>query len=116
MLRLHPELKSKWADALDSDTFVQGHNRLFDPKTKAHCCLGVLCSVLEEEFPDIKWRNNGRPRMDYWHYIFENINEVEPENLRIEAETFFAQFIKMNDSLGLMFSDIAMFIRHNPTI
>lgn len=42
-LRLTPELKAKWIEALRSDEYLQGSGRLHS--SGRYCCLGVLASV-----------------------------------------------------------------------
>lgn len=39
------ENRAKWVKALRSGKYKQGEGVLFDKKTKAYCCLGVLCNV-----------------------------------------------------------------------
>lgn len=51
--KLDPELKSKWVAELRSGKYVQGAGRLKkqieDTEVVCHCCLGVLCEIIEPE-------------------------------------------------------------------
>jgi hypothetical protein len=45
---LNLAIADQWCDALESDQFSQGFNRLCDPSDPSnprHCCLGVLCEL-----------------------------------------------------------------------
>lgn len=49
---MNPEIKAKWVAALRSGDYQQGYGQLRempDPVTgkRGHCCLGVLCDVLD---------------------------------------------------------------------
>ena len=44
-IKLLPEIKKLWVDALRSGLYKQGHNDLLDAEG-GHCCLGVLVSEL----------------------------------------------------------------------
>jgi hypothetical protein len=47
---LKPEVKEKWIEALLSDKYKQGHEFLrvtVAPDKVEHCCLGVLCDIIE---------------------------------------------------------------------
>jgi hypothetical protein len=49
------EVKDKWIEALESGKFKQGYATLYNPDTKAHCCIGVLgaiCPFLSNEAVD----------------------------------------------------------------
>jgi hypothetical protein len=49
---MNPEIKDKWVAALRSGTYEQttGRLRRDDPDRSRHCCLGVLCEVMELAF------------------------------------------------------------------
>jgi hypothetical protein len=48
------KLKTKWIAALRSGDYKQGKMQLFDGER--HCCLGVLCIVINKENPE--WTYN----------------------------------------------------------
>ena len=50
-MAMHPEVKTKWLEALRSGNYEQTEGRLRDHK--GHCCIGVLACVLKADFPEI---------------------------------------------------------------
>jgi len=59
---LNKEVIRKWADALRSGKYVQCTGSLFNEELGAHCCLGVLCEVAEEngiKIESMDWRRYG---------------------------------------------------------
>lgn len=47
-IKLLPEIKKLWVDALRSGLYKQGHNDLLDAEG-GYCCLGVLVTELDNE-------------------------------------------------------------------
>lgn len=47
MMKLDPEVKAKWVEALRSGKYKQGRYNLHYKDT--YCCLGVLCEVAVQE-------------------------------------------------------------------
>lgn len=41
-MKMPKKLKARWLEALRSGKYKQGIEEMYDPKTKAFCCLGVL--------------------------------------------------------------------------
>lgn len=48
-------LKRKWVMALRNGKYKQGNGRLYDPKTRKYCCLGVLGRCARARIVD-SWR------------------------------------------------------------
>lgn len=46
-IKMNPELKARWLDALRSGKFKQTRSALAD--NGGHCCLGVLCEIAASE-------------------------------------------------------------------
>lgn len=50
-MKVKPEFKQPWLDALRSGDFIQGTGTLRD--NGKHCCLGVLCEAARGHSPEI---------------------------------------------------------------
>lgn len=46
-MRMNPEIKKRWTDALRSGNYKQTKGRLRD--RQGYCCLGVLCEIAVED-------------------------------------------------------------------
>lgn len=44
-MKLDPEFKKKWLEALRSGKFKQGSRRLYDKTSGGYCCLGVALTI-----------------------------------------------------------------------
>lgn len=47
-VKIDPELKTRWVEALRSKKYTQGHHVLKEEQkdgSLAYCCLGVLCEI-----------------------------------------------------------------------
>lgn len=57
---MNPDVRARWAAALRSNHFRQGHNKLTvtgaDGVTR-HCCLGVLCELAREDGVPLRVRD-----------------------------------------------------------
>jgi hypothetical protein len=56
MIKLDPEFKKKWLEALRSGKYKQGKNVLYDAETNCFCCLGVagdLCEIPKEKLIEV---------------------------------------------------------------
>lgn len=96
---LDTALKTKWVEALRSGKYEQGTKVLFSKRTRAYCCLGVLCVV----------------------------NGVDPENIEDRITTDLTPWFDpgltqeqasrlgdiMNDAQGKSFAEIADYIEAN---
>lgn len=91
------EKRLRWAEALESGKFKQCKNRLKYPLsdgTYAYCCLGVACEI---------------------GVMVSGGNEVYPiDSDRLEyTHDEILDFVRMNDTHGKSFTEIAAFIREN---
>lgn len=119
------EILDDWADALESGDYTQGRSVLADHAvdgTWKHCCLGVLCEVLEKRnlLPE-GWVWNGLSVVDT---LNGNVWSAVPPSavMRVAfgaandaAETrsrFADMFARANDAYGKSFADIAQEIRN----
>lgn len=108
------ELKSEWVAALHSGKYEQGTNYL---KIEGrHCCLGVLCDVID---PD-RWgpkdydvgENFVNHRVEKWGDDTFEINETIRDALGM-TEEFVDQLIRMNDVEKADFPTIANYIEEH---
>lgn len=126
------EIAILWADALDSEEFVQGTGALAkwvgNPNRRQfrHCCLGVLCEVaVRNGLPlEIEETNGGRMYNGFTAYLPDAViewagmdtethpeyPEVNPDTGEIVGRTSFAT---ANDSFGVTFPELAKVIRAN---
>lgn len=115
-LKLRPEVKQAWLDALRSGAYKQGTGRLYDEDECAYCCLGVLTRLAElsGEVADLglnkKWYRQyiGEPPESVVKWAFGGIwpatrwfvpYEGPPEHLA-----------DLNDNFRLSFGQIAAII------
>jgi hypothetical protein len=59
-MKMNPEIRDQWADALESGEYQQGVGVLYDPDANAFCCLGVLtqlyCKATDIPFDEVPRR------------------------------------------------------------
>lgn len=55
-MKIRPEIKEKWLQALKSGDYVKGKNFLKSSENE-YCCLGVLCDLHREEHEN-EWTDN----------------------------------------------------------
>jgi hypothetical protein len=113
---MNPVVKEKWITALKSGKYQQGRGQLRSFNDK-FCCLGVLCDILVNEYPDkFKWTSS-TGRTSYY------INDAyEPFILSSDVTSFlniyFNPRIKgislsdYNDDLNFNFDEIADLISY----
>lgn len=123
---MKPELRDRWADALESGHYTQarGSMRLKDENKRiTHCCLGVLCDLVKDE-PEISERiritKDGRMETfggkegefidDFWMGGRPSQEVQDFLGLTIEQTD---ECIHMNDHKRWGFSAIANWIRKN---
>lgn len=80
-IKMNPQVKQKWIDALRSGKYEQGSEKL--RSVSGYCCLGVLCDLYAQEH-NTEWRFRGNKEtilqlMDYWYY--EGESEFLPESV-----------------------------------
>jgi hypothetical protein len=84
--KMNPEVKQKWIDALRSDKYEQGSEKL--RSVTGYCCLGVLCDLYSQEH-NTQWEFRGNDEtnlqhQDYWY--FGDQSEFLPESVMNWAE------------------------------
>jgi hypothetical protein len=105
------ELKQRWATALRSGQYKQGTHRL--NRNGKHCCLGVLCEVLElpkdDEVGDtvkVYTYNNFR--------MISNINSDLAKDIELSLKER-DHLVSMNDCDNRNFNEIADYIEKDLT-
>ena len=97
---MEKELKRKWLKALRSGEYNQIEGEL--RSRKGHCCLGVLCDVLDPS----RWDDYDYDGLDV---EFEGALLAET-GLTNEHHT---ELIEMNDTKLMSFKQIAIYIERN---
>ena len=111
------ELKAKWVAALRSGEYKQGYGRLFSPREKSYCCLGVLCDVIDPKGWDMVTSEDGK---EYCNGHVLDAPHVDPQGAiseyvdgNIIDKALQVQLANKNDSRNYNFTEIAMFIEAN---
>lgn len=106
VLKLKPEFKELWLQALRSGKFEQGSGalRLTDHGKEKYCCLGVACVITDEYIYD----EDIFPKPEVWFSWFVN----EAKYHFMAANDLKHKLASMND-VGVSFADIATYIEEN---
>ena len=97
MIKLTPELKKKWVDALRSGKYRQSRGAL--KGQRGYCCLGVLASLAGVEDEKLK-KYSGDPLNNFGIELPVHANKRE----RADTETC---LISLNDDAHYSFKKIA---------
>lgn len=106
---MNPEIKKKWIEALESGEYTQGQGYLkrrgLDDGVVRHCCLGVLCEILNS------------PWIEDEDGVFVTGKDEEAYLLPTEIQNRvgirdIGELMRMNDS-GYFFPKIAKYIKEN---
>lgn len=80
-MKIDPQVKQKWVDALRSGEYQQATGKL--KSQEGFCCLGVLCDLYAKEHEDAGWEYRGTDEpsdpTDYWY--FDDQSECLPESV-----------------------------------
>jgi hypothetical protein len=76
-MRMNPEIRAKWTEALRSDKYKQVTG--FLNADGGMCCLGVLCDILHPE----QWKQD--LDVDAGLYLFDGEMQLPPDWICIEA-------------------------------
>jgi hypothetical protein len=99
-------LKDRWINTLYSDTYTQGRYVLRNNKGDM-CCLGVLCDLADSS----KWE----PELG-GGFIYDKLYETVParwvKQMVDLSEDDVDILVKLNDSEGSTFEEIADYIQH----
>lgn len=103
-MKMNPEIKQKWVEALRSGRYKQGNNALLIQAQGGarYCCMGVLCEIVD-----------GIPPMGDAVFPTERTwktCEMLPEVELMELEAILS---RMNDEEGKTFPEIAQWIEEN---
>ena len=74
--------KEDWVEALRSGEFKQGDSCLEDPKTGAHCCLGVLCDIADLPYYDREYNSFHERGEERWYFddeVRRDLSQKEDE-------------------------------------
>lgn len=101
-MKLKPEVKQRWIEALRSDEYAQGYGALRAGEN-CFCCLGVLCDIASKDgvgtwggklstivLPDVEFLSGSSHEVSYLpagvvEWAFEiPVDEVDPEDRRWE--------------------------------
>lgn len=64
---MNQDIAARWVSALRSGKYEQGKNllkQLHDSGKVSYCCLGVLCDLYLQEYPDSAYTPDLRPDLD----------------------------------------------------
>jgi hypothetical protein len=99
--------KKRWLKALRSGDYKQGKYKLYNQDTKAYCCLGVLCEVLELKAEDWKQPHLGRLPKEACELMgLDDLASFSSRKINKEIPTSYRNLIYLND-LGISFDHIA---------
>jgi hypothetical protein len=104
-IKLPEDFKRKWIEALRSGEYKQGKYTLFDKDNNSFCCIGVACTIYNNN--TIIHRNGFLPNGDYGYAALPAAIAGGSCNTKV------ARLISMNDEEGKSFSQIAGWIEEN---
>ena len=103
---MSPELKSPWVTALRSGEYQQGKRNLC--RGAFYCCLGVLCEVMEANRSVFDGNDEVIAFEGYIGHLHPRLAQEAGIN-----DDALNQLMRMNDSQGKRFSEIADWIEAN---
>lgn len=116
---MNPEIKSKWLEALRSGRYHQARGVLRAEDGKSHCCLGVLCDILQPDGWGEEWEFEDPSGRFVVLIAPHTLSEDEDQTLSLStldaiglASTEEDTLITMNDD-GQDFFAIAWYIDEN---
>ncbi len=115
-LKLKPEVKTEWLNALRSGEYEQTKGYL--TKDDKYCCLGVLCDIASKKGVCKKLEGI------YSHVVYDGNDSQLPTSVRIwcgfgdnpqgcNPSFDGINLISLNDNQGKSFTEIADFIEEN---
>ena len=90
-MKMIPEIKAAWFEALRSGKFAQSTGALSG--SAGYCCLGVLCVVLKEKFPESSTAKN--IELDYERIYCDGVKTS------MRAQNWTNLFLPMDDNIRL---------------
>lgn len=110
---MNPRIKKLWVDALRSGKYNQCTGTLKTSlEPNAFCCLGVLCDIYGKHVLKRSKRWTGNTFRFKREICRTQLNDSLLERVGISKKCQ-QTFIRMNDSIGSSFEDIARFIVKN---
>lgn len=113
---MNPEIAQKWADALRSGEYNQGHDVLRGPDD-TFCCLGVLCEIAVQDgvipqptFCESKYYLYDRSKSFLPNSVvtWAGLDDFSPlSNHTGDDGDEKWSFVGLNDGLGMSFEEIA---------
>lgn len=110
-MKMNPEIKARWVEALRSGKYQQGAHRLRN-QYDLFCCLGVLCDLHSKE-TGTQWE---QPVKESLCYVYQHQNGSLPDDVKAWAKIRTEEqhtLILMNDSYSLAFKNIADYIEES---
>jgi hypothetical protein len=121
LIKLKPEIKQRWLNALRSNNYKQGQGQL--RQNDSYCCLGVLCDVVKDDL-DIYVHSEANEFTGDIHYFFNHEEELLPNhlledccekipdginhgNIRVYYNDMLKGLSDLNDTECLSFTEIA---------
>lgn len=110
LLKLRPEVKALWLEALRSGKYEQARGslrKIVDGTTRGHCCLGVLCDV-HQKTAGTKgvWKEDeyigstGTPPNEVMLWAFENF---DPEAAQADSVLTAVVVVERTDTTPRIF-------------
>jgi hypothetical protein len=75
-VRMNPEIKKRWVEALRSGKYKQGTAVLHDVTSDTYCCLGVLCDIAMQD-----GIVTGEPPSGFARYAFMYRSVDDPDDV-----------------------------------
>lgn len=119
-VKMNPEIKQLWLEALRSGEYRQGRGylrRLNDDRSEGYCCLGVLCDIYAKTTKNGTWDTVYR----YGTTFAVNVDSPESTDLPKSVQNWSGltgdgvrgRLARMNDDGDHTFGDIADWIEEN---
>lgn len=121
-MRMNPDVKAKWVEALRSGEYKQGKGQMHNREENSYCCLGVLCDLAVKSGAWVIVENDGPsyvmydglggslpPSVEQWAGLGTSDPALAPADRDEEdpdGEEYWQEASILNDS-GLPFSQIA---------
>ena len=69
---MNADIKRRWVEALRSEQYRQGSGYL--KMGDAYCCLGVLCELHRQDFPDKEWQRKNENSSRFGYILRDAVN------------------------------------------
>ena len=117
-MKINPEFKAKWVEALRSGKYTQGTSLLKQYSNKdqvVHCCLGVACEVagipskVTKNRPIVFIFEDGTPQGEIYELPLDFAEKMglEGKNPEVVIKGVRVNLTRCNDGLKMTFEEIA---------